>query len=373
MQMARLVNDLREDGIELEVYCLHSPDGEDTEIGEKKLRTGGIFYQRLLGNIFSIFFLIRRTNTQYCLSSFSHISLLLSLLKLIVPFGLIVRESNDPFRHKYKRYGFQWAYSAAHRFYLRRADLIIASSPHMKSRITKFLKNEVEVSDRLVVINNYREPRMTRRGGLVSKTSSQWPKTTYPSKEIHEKYDLAMIGRLASVKNIDFVIRMLHRNLPSSFRLHIIGNGALRAELVDLCVKLKISDRVIFHGWVEYPFDQVQFDILVIASSYEGTSNVLLEALGRKVPVLCDSRLELTPSPCDYNLSDKRKLMQYFSDEVDLAEKILEFVMQRNLGLETGPSIYGDISTDLSPLKRDWRFSKKSEGYERLRALCGQS
>ena len=69
------------------------------------------------------------------------------------------------------------------------------------------------------------------------------------------------------------------------YKLLILGHGNLENNLKSLTKKLKISNKVIFKGWVKNtePFLK-KSKIFVLSSVYEGLGNVLIDAINFNVP-----------------------------------------------------------------------------------------
>jgi glycosyltransferase involved in cell wall biosynthesis len=109
------------------------------------------------------------------------------------------------------------------------------------------------------------------------------------SLERDDEVRLLVIGRLSPQKGHVHLLRALPA-LASRYPgvgLHVVGDGPLRAELDDECVRLGIADRVHFHGVAA---DVSSFlrraHILVLPSLWEGLSLVLLEAMAHAVPIV---------------------------------------------------------------------------------------
>jgi len=100
---------------------------------------------------------------------------------------------------------------------------------------------------------------------------------------------LLTIGRLAPQKRHDILIRALleiRRHHPAD--LTILGRGDAEAELRALAESLDVADHVHFEGFVANPSTYLAAaDLFVLASDFEGFGNVIVEALGHGLPVVC--------------------------------------------------------------------------------------
>lgn len=97
------------------------------------------------------------------------------------------------------------------------------------------------------------------------------------------------VGRMVSVKGHSTLIEAFSRVagcIPNS-RLLLIGDGALRRELESQSKELGIEDRVKFLGQRADVHKLLHImDIFVLPSLSEGMSNVILEAMASRLPVV---------------------------------------------------------------------------------------
>jgi glycosyltransferase involved in cell wall biosynthesis len=101
---------------------------------------------------------------------------------------------------------------------------------------------------------------------------------------------LLSVGRLHAQKNVGYLLNLVAAiKSKAEVRALIIGDGPERPGLEAIAASLGITDSVQFSGWL--PRDEVRkayqsATFLVHASSYEGMSNVILEALASGLPVV---------------------------------------------------------------------------------------
>ncbi|KQY64041.1 glycosyltransferase family 4 protein [Nocardioides sp. Root140] len=106
---------------------------------------------------------------------------------------------------------------------------------------------------------------------------------------------VAVLGRLATHKRIDLVIRAvaqlrhLHPELRQVLRLDVVGKGPVLDELTAVVDDLGLRDVVTLHGFLD---EGVKHDVIarsrlhVCASDAEGWGQVVIEAAGLGVPTL---------------------------------------------------------------------------------------
>ncbi|MEM8397680.1 glycosyltransferase [Morganella morganii] len=101
-----------------------------------------------------------------------------------------------------------------------------------------------------------------------------------------DKKNFLYLGRVMSggQKNMNELFRALS-GVSNNWTLHIVGSGD-ESEIVilkKLAHELKISEKIIWHGWQKNPWDYVENEIknvsaLILTSAYEGFPMVLCEA-----------------------------------------------------------------------------------------------
>lgn len=100
---------------------------------------------------------------------------------------------------------------------------------------------------------------------------------------------VGIVGRLASIKNHHLFLECAKRlaDAHAPFRMVIIGDGELRAELENYAKQLGLSDYVIFTGWLQDPCQiYADLDIVALTSLNEGTPVTLIEAMYCGKPVV---------------------------------------------------------------------------------------
>jgi glycosyltransferase involved in cell wall biosynthesis len=107
----------------------------------------------------------------------------------------------------------------------------------------------------------------------------------------HDAFIIGWVGRLSREKGADVLLRaMADLSVPTVVHAAIIGDGPEHISLRRQAMKLRLAERVSWHGRVanaERYF--AAFDTFVLSSRTEGTPMVLFEAMAAGVPVIATS------------------------------------------------------------------------------------
>jgi len=99
---------------------------------------------------------------------------------------------------------------------------------------------------------------------------------------------LLAVGRLTRQKDFPTLLRAVSRvGDTAGVRLIVLGEGEDRDSLERLAAELGLAKRVVFPGFVDNPYGWMRAaDLLVLSSAWEGSPNVLTEALYLGTPVV---------------------------------------------------------------------------------------
>jgi len=97
---------------------------------------------------------------------------------------------------------------------------------------------------------------------------------------------VGFVGRLVHQKDPELLVRAFARVPLADARLVLIGDGALRHQVESLVEALRLRARVSVVGEVPARGLIPGFDVLALASRYEGHPHVVIEALSAGVPVV---------------------------------------------------------------------------------------
>lgn len=96
------------------------------------------------------------------------------------------------------------------------------------------------------------------------------------------------VGRLARQKDYPTLLTAMAR-IPGerNVRLLVLGDGPDRTDLEALASSLGIAERVSMPGFAQDPYAYMQYaDMFVLSSAWEGSPNVLVEAMACGCPVV---------------------------------------------------------------------------------------
>ena len=149
---------------------------------------------------------------------------------------------------------------------------------------------------------------------------------TYREKyALQGKKVILYVGRLAAVKNVSLLLRAFQKveQKNKDTALLIVGDGPLREELHQECVRLSLENAVVFAGKQEGRELMAHYnlgDLFVLTSRYEPFGTVVNEALLAGCFVLCSNK---AGASCLIEEGGNGKVFD-INDEVTLVDIILQ-------------------------------------------------
>jgi glycosyltransferase involved in cell wall biosynthesis len=221
--------------------------------------------------------LLWRMHPEVVFSTLGHLNLALAILRPLLPRKShhIARETavvGENVRSQKHPEAWSWMY----RQFYGKHDAIVCQSAHMQADLvhgfgipagkTRIISNPVDVDQ---ILRKAREP--------LAQSPAEPP----------DSIRLLAIGRLVQVKGFDLLLRAFAALQDDRFRLSILGEGLLLAELKEQAVQLGVGERVHFAGFQANPYAWLsRADALVMSSRHEAFPNVVLEALACGTPVV---------------------------------------------------------------------------------------
>lgn len=154
-----------------------------------------------------------------------------------------------------------------------------------------------DLVEQMIELGADRAQSLTIRNGVdLARFSPLDPQAARQSLGLRaEDLVLLSVGHLIERKGHHLAIELLLHQ-PNACLL-VVGSGPLRGELEALARRLGVAERVRFEG--QQPNERLQTyysaaNVLVLASSFEGWANVLLEAMACGTPVVA-TRVNGTP------------------------------------------------------------------------------
>lgn len=173
----------------------------------------------------------------------------------------------------------RWAYYPVHKRFLARFPLVVAVSSEIRDEL---IRNGV-APDRVRILLNGIDPDVFSRDRALEAPM----RTEYGIEQ--GAFAIGAVGRLEPQKRFDLLIaafQHVHASHPEA-RLLIAGDGSLRASLQQQIDDARLSPVCRLLGQVD---DIVGFhhalNLFVQSSIYEGTPNVVLEAMAMETPVV---------------------------------------------------------------------------------------
>ncbi|MBE8557268.1 MULTISPECIES: glycosyltransferase [Vibrio] len=148
------------------------------------------------------------------------------------------------------------------------------------------------------------------------------PLPTWFKKTTEGKVVITAAGSFLPQKNFPLLLSAFAKLNESKGNLQLIlmGDGPDKESLIELAKSLKITENVLFTGYVDNPLPIIAAgDCFVLSSSWEGLPGVLIEA------VFCQTRIVATNCPSGpFEILDGGSYgkLANVNDPIDLSEKI---------------------------------------------------
>lgn len=230
---------------------------------------------RILNNLICSFLLVGITKKNSIIFSLQdHFFLLFFKLlglkkKLIIRTPTAISNNKNKYESKFlnKQHFFK---KFIIRFY-KYSDMVITFSENNKN----YLKNDLKVKNVKVIYNYF-----PKKNG---------------NKKIKKIYNIFFIGRLVEDKDpVFFLKNLIDMQNFTKFKIHIVGKGSCLTEMKK--ISQNFSKNIKFHGYLKDPLVKLHkiIDIVCVTSKYDGTPNILGEALSYKIPCLAPSKVGLS-------------------------------------------------------------------------------
>ena len=148
---------------------------------------------------------------------------------------------------------------------LRYADKVIVYS----KKNFNFVKKKYKLNNLILVRNFFEKKRKIK------------------NKKMKKSYNIFFIGRLEINKDPYFFLNSLIKIKNLNFKIHIIGEGSEKKKLKKLkSMNDKINIKI--YGHIHDPFEKLNkdIDLFCLTSRFDGTPNVLGEAISYKIPCI---------------------------------------------------------------------------------------
>ncbi len=193
--------------------------------------------------------------------------------------------------------------------------------------------------DKIIAITKWEIPYLERLGVKHSKIAyipNGIPEEFFKLKSLaKEENKILFLGRIASIKNLEILIKSIALIKNRKVKLDIIGpvEKEYKNKLLRLIKEQKLEDRVIFHKAVYNLLSKIKVidshKIFVLPSKSEGMPQSLIEAMARSKLVIAND----IPAVRDL-ISDGKNGYVFNGSEKDLATKIDSALNEKNIKMK---------------------------------------
>ncbi|MDT0584069.1 glycosyltransferase [Brumicola blandensis] len=149
------------------------------------------------------------------------------------------------------------------------------------------------------------------------------------------------IGRLCEQKGFDLLLKAFSILVDKEankeqYRLIIFGEGELRPQLEQRVLDLNLGPYVSLPGYAENPVAEMQAaDLFVLPSRFEGSPNVLVEAMAAKLPVVA---FDCPHGPKEILAAVEKEALVPYLDIKALSSR-METALQQKTNIDIYPAI----------------------------------
>jgi glycosyltransferase involved in cell wall biosynthesis len=201
---------------------------------------------------------------------------------------------------------------------LKKCDYVIALTKHMEKHLIQQNFN----SSNIFIIPNM----------LAVKED-------FVARDYQDPVVIGTLARFVKKKGIDILLRSFKilKDQGYIFKAIIGGNGEERNNLINLSKTLGLNSEILFVGWVQ---DKDRFftdiDIFCLPSLHEPFGIIILEAMGRSLPIVATN----TEGPQEILRDRQDGLLCDISSSSDLAEKLAYLIDNQKQACEFTKSAY---------------------------------
>ena len=198
------------------------------------------------------------------------------------------------------------------------SDIIITQSKSMDEDLKNYINKKTKVIYNPISLKN------------ILSLSEEKSSIKLDSKFLN----IVSVGRLAHEKDYKTAILSIAKlkNKIKNIKYFILGEGELKEELIKYSISLGLNEDVVFTGHLKNPFPIIKnANLLLLTSLYEGFSNVILESLALKTPVVA------TDSPGgnrEIILNSENGFLAKTGNSDDIVQKIMLVNKQQNYNID---------------------------------------
>ena len=222
----------------------------------------------LINNLLCLLKIFKYLNKKTVFFSLDKHSYLLALKIIKINFNLILRIPNPIMRKKVTR----------NSFFSNNAGNFIGN---LDLRLSKY-------ADKVVVYSKQNLNFLKKKYGLKNQVLIRnffEKKNIVSKKKIKKFYNIFFIGRLEVNKDPFFFLNSLNKIKNFKINIHIIGEGSEKKRLLKLR-NIHNKNNIKIYGHINNPFKKFykNIDLFCLTSKFDGTPNVLGEAISFKIP-----------------------------------------------------------------------------------------
>lgn len=296
-------------------------------------KSKNVFYSIFnnLERIYKLRTIIKKNQRNHIFSFISTTNILAVIANFGLKNNLIISERNDPELQNISK-----VWTILRKIFYRYANKVTANSKKACNFLERFVsKKKIFFIPNHIFLNQ-------------KKTKSK------------KKKIILAIGRLHYQKGFDVLIDSfyLSKVYKNGWKLVILGEGSEEKFLKNKVKKLKLNNKILFKGFVDPTIWYKKSKIFVLPSRFEGTPNVLLEAISMGLPTIITNNCKGAMYYLKNNFST---LVVPAENSQALSKTIIKLIYNENLQKKIDKEAFKKISVlaDYKKIFKKWDFFLK--------------
>lgn len=221
---------------------------------------------------------IRNRQPHIVFSNLNHLNLAVSICRFLMPKGIkIVARESTIISSNLRAYKYSKCWLILFRLFYRNLDFVVCQSIAMCNDLVKNVKFK---RSKVTII-----PNPLDLNSILCEANAVKVELGLGLND--KRIKLIGVGKFRSEKRFERLVDAFTHLDHSQYHLTLVGDGPEYNQIKAYASELMLDRHITFVGYKGNPYPYIQAaDALIVSSDYEGSPNVVLEAIGLGVAVI---------------------------------------------------------------------------------------